>query len=77
MLIDHYENQRVLVRAYYSAFTALQKMKSESATKLRRIVHAMYSTAGVLSSIGRPITEGNDLFIHLVVEFFDARSRRE
>src|SRR5580765_576615 len=35
------------------------------------------STVGSLDGIGRPITSGEDLFVHLIVELFDSRSRRD
>lgn len=35
------------------------------------------STVSSLESIGRPITRGEDLFVHLIVDLLDARSRRE
>ncbi|XP_011696369.1 PREDICTED: uncharacterized protein LOC105455029 [Wasmannia auropunctata] len=77
MLTDHYENKRLLVRACFSAFTALPKMKGESVTELRRLFHGMLQTIGSLEGIGRPITNCSDLFVHLIVEMLDPRSRQE
>lgn len=76
-LVDYYENKRLLVRSYLSQFNALQKIKSESANDLRRLYHGIVNTVGALDSIGRPITKGEDLFVFLVVELLDPRSRRE
>ncbi|XP_070172246.1 uncharacterized protein [Polyergus mexicanus] len=76
-LTDYYENKRLLVRSYISKFTAIQRLKSESASDLRRLYHGVMSTVGSLESIGRPITRGEDLFVHLVVDLLDSRSRRE
>ncbi|XP_070158838.1 uncharacterized protein [Polyergus mexicanus] len=77
ILTGYYENKRLLVRSYISRFAALPKLKSESATKLRKLYHGVMSTVGALESIGRPITRGEDLFVHLVVDLLDSRSRRE
>ncbi|KMQ82670.1 hypothetical protein RF55_22190 [Lasius niger] len=77
MLADHYENKRLLVRSCFSAFTSTPRMKNESAADLKRIFHGMLSTVGTLESIGRPISDCTDLFVHLVVEMLDPRSRRE
>ncbi|KMQ83055.1 hypothetical protein RF55_21065, partial [Lasius niger] len=77
MLADHYENKRLLVRSCFSAFTATPRMKNESAEDLKRIFHGMLSTVGTLEGIGRPISDCTDLFVHLVVEMLDSRSRRE
>lgn len=49
-LTAHYENKRLLVRAYFSAFAALTKMKSESANELKRILQCVTSTASSLES---------------------------
>lgn len=60
MLTEHYENKRHLVGAYISSFTALPKMKSESASDLRRIFHSMVGIVGSLDGIGRPISNCTD-----------------
>ena len=77
VLTDFYENKRLLTRSYLSQFTSLQKLKNESAVELRKLYHSVRSTVGSLESIGRPIKSGEDLFVHLVVDLLDARSRRE
>ncbi|KMQ84153.1 bel12-ag transposon polyprotein, partial [Lasius niger] len=76
-LSEHFENKRLLVRSYLAAFTALPKMKSDSAADLRRIFHGVVTTVGALEGIGRPIASGTDLFVHLVIELLDTKTRRE
>ncbi|XP_011858553.1 PREDICTED: uncharacterized protein LOC105556088 [Vollenhovia emeryi] len=76
-LVNHYENTRILVRSFYSKYTALPKMKTESPSELRKLFHHMTSTVSALESIGRPITSSEDLFVFLTVEMLDPRSRRE
>lgn len=76
MLIDYYENKHLLVRSCFTTFTSLPKMKGESVSDLR-IFHGILHIMGSLESIGRPITDCNDLFVHLIVELLDTRSRRE
>ncbi|KMQ84252.1 hypothetical protein RF55_18106, partial [Lasius niger] len=76
-LRDYYENKRFLVRSYLANFLALQKMKSESAVELRKILHNIKTTVSSLETIGRPVTSNEDLFVHLAIELLDARSRRE
>ncbi|XP_011707600.1 PREDICTED: fatty acid synthase-like [Wasmannia auropunctata] len=77
MLMDHYANQRLLVRSCFSTFTAILKMKGETVSDLRRMFHGMLQTMGSLEGIGRPISSCSDLFVHLVVEMLDQRTRRE
>ncbi|KMQ86784.1 gag-pol protein, partial [Lasius niger] len=77
LLLEHYENKRLLLRSYFSAFTALPKMKNESASEMKRILQCVVSTVGALESIERPIASCEDLFVHLIVELLDARSRRD
>lgn len=74
VLLDYFENTRLLVRSYYAAYTALPKIKSELAPELRKL-HCMTSIAGSLESIGRPIANSEDLFVYLTVEMLDPRSR--
>jgi hypothetical protein len=76
-LADYYQNKRLLVRSYISRFLALQKLKGESASDMRKLYHGVMSTVGALESIGRPITRGEDLFVYLIVELLDPRSCRE
>ncbi|XP_011699579.1 PREDICTED: uncharacterized protein LOC105456909 [Wasmannia auropunctata] len=81
-LTDHFENKRLLVQSYLrfsltAAFTALPKMKSDSAADLRRIFHGVVSIVGAIEGINRPITNCSDLFIHLAVELFDFKTRRD
>ncbi|XP_050452147.1 uncharacterized protein LOC126851851 [Cataglyphis hispanica] len=76
-LRDYYENKHLLVRSYIARFLALQRVKGESSTDLRTLYHGVLNTVGSLESIGRPITSGEDLFVHLVVDLMDSQSRRE
>ncbi|XP_011687068.1 PREDICTED: uncharacterized protein LOC105449509 [Wasmannia auropunctata] len=77
ILAEHFENKRLLVRSYLTAFTSLPKMRPDSVDDLRRIFHGVVSTVGALEGIGRPITDCMDLFVHLVVELLDTKTRRE
>jgi len=61
LLVEHYENKRLLVRSSFSAFTALAKMKSESVSDLKRILQCVVTTVGSLESIERPIKSCEDL----------------
>ncbi|KAL6419298.1 hypothetical protein ACFW04_013938 [Cataglyphis niger] len=56
---------------------SIPRVKGESSAELRNLYHGVLSTVGSLESIGRPITSGKDLFVHLVVDLLDSRSRRE
>ncbi|KMQ90079.1 hypothetical protein RF55_10205 [Lasius niger] len=76
-LREHLENKRLLVRSYLAAFTSIPRMKADSVADLRRIFHGVVSTVGALEGIDRPISDGTDLFVHLVVELLDAKTRRE
>ncbi|KMQ90572.1 bel12-ag transposon polyprotein [Lasius niger] len=76
-LSSHFENTRFLVKSYLASFTSLPRMKAPSASGLRRIFHGVLLTVGALESIGRPISNCSDLFVHLVVELLDSKTRRE
>ncbi|KAL6419839.1 hypothetical protein ACFW04_011153 [Cataglyphis niger] len=77
VLTDYYENKRLLVRSYIAKFLSIPRVKGELSAELRNLYHGVLSTVGSLESIGRPITSGEDLFVHLVVDLLDSRSRRE
>ncbi|KMQ89434.1 gag-pol polyprotein precursor [Lasius niger] len=78
ILSKHFENKRELIRSNFATFTAVSKMKSETAEELSRIYHAVTTAVNGQESIGRPIdSNGMDLFNHLVVELFDPCTRLE
>lgn len=77
ILTGHFENPRLLVRSYLAQFTALTKLKGESSSELRQLYHCVISTVGSLESIGHPVASSEDLFVHLIVDLLDSRSRRE
>ncbi|KMQ87457.1 hypothetical protein RF55_13263 [Lasius niger] len=76
-LTEHYENKRLLVKSYCSAFTSLPRMKSETASELKRLFHSITGMVGALDSIGRPILNCSDMFVHMAVELLDSRSSYE
>jgi len=77
VLSDHFENKRLLIRSYLTAFTSLSQMKPESVSDLRRIFHGAVTAVGALEGIGRPVTSCSDLFVHFIVELLDSKTRRE
>ncbi|XP_029680154.1 uncharacterized protein LOC115245811 [Formica exsecta] len=77
LLKKHFENKE-LIRSNFAAFTAVNKMKGETAEELSRIYHAVTTAVNAQESIGRPINSHcMDLFNFLVVELFDSRTRLE
>jgi len=77
VMSDHFENKRLLVRFYLTALTSLPRMKSDSVSDLRKIFHGALATVDALEGVGRPVTDCSDLFVHLIVELLDAKTRRE
>ncbi|XP_024867526.1 uncharacterized protein LOC112451852, partial [Temnothorax curvispinosus] len=78
ILSKHYKNKKELIRSNFAAFTAVAKMKGDTADELSRIHHAVTTAVNAQESIGRPIlSHGMDLFNFLVVEMFDPRTRLE
>jgi len=78
LLSKHFENKKEFARSNFSTFTAVEKMKGDTAEELSRIYHAVTGVVNGQESIGRPIHSfGLDLFNHLVVELFDPKTRLE
>ncbi|KAL6420082.1 hypothetical protein ACFW04_014147 [Cataglyphis niger] len=78
ILKKHFENKEELIRSNFATFTAVAKMNGEIAEELSRVYHAVTTAMNTQESIGRPIeSHAMDLFSHLVVEHFDARTRLE
>lgn len=78
LLSKHYENKRELIRSNFAAFTAVTRMKGDTAEELGRIYHAVTTAVNAAESFGRPInSHGMDLFNYLAIELFDSRTRLE
>ncbi|XP_026829830.1 uncharacterized protein LOC113563037 [Ooceraea biroi] len=67
-LSDYYENKRLLIRSYFSNFTTFQKLKNESVIELRKLLHCLKSTTSSLESIGRALTNSENLFVFLAAQ---------
>nr|XP_012232071.1 PREDICTED: uncharacterized protein LOC105677796 [Linepithema humile] len=77
-LEKHYENKKELIHSNFAAFTAVAKIKADTAEELSRVYHAVTAAVNAQESIGRPIeTHGMDLFNHLIIDLFDPRTRLE
>lgn len=74
-LTDFYENTRLLVRSYLSKFLTMQKVKHNSASNLKRIFHGIVTIYDSLDNLEHPISESEDLFVHLIVELLGLRTR--
>jgi len=78
ILSRHFENKRELIRSNFASFTAVPRMKSETADELNRVYNAVTTAVNAQESIDRPIaSHGTDLFNYLVVELFDPQTRLE
>jgi len=78
ILSRHYENKRELIGSNFVAFTAVPKMKAETAEELNRVFNATTTAVNVQESIDRPIaSHGMDLFNCLVIKLFDPQTRLE
>ena len=51
VLMDHYENPRLLVKSYIAHFLALPNLKSESATEMKKLYYCVNNTIGSLEGI--------------------------
>lgn len=52
-------------------------MKSASIVEFRRVVEGVSLTADFLESIGRPVLNSDDYFVHHAVNLLDNETRRE
>lgn len=78
LLSRHFENKRELIRSNFAAFTAVPRMKAETAEELTRGFNAITAAVNAQESIDRLIgSHGMDLFNFLVVELFDPLTRLE
>ena len=77
LLMEHYDNERLIVRSYVDAIFAIQPLKPDSPHQLRKLVNVFLENTMALRALGQE-TEGCDyLWIHILTEKLDQESRRE
>lgn len=53
----------------------MPKIESESEVDLKRIFHCIINTYDSLDNLGRPVSNSEDLFVHIIVELLGSRTR--
>ncbi|XP_076301510.1 uncharacterized protein LOC143219381 [Lasioglossum baleicum] len=75
ILMEHYENKRILVRSCLDKLAALPKMRESSVQEMTQIQKGVSTVVNTMEGLGRPIDQTADWFVHSIVNLFDPTTR--
>ncbi|XP_076661083.1 uncharacterized protein LOC143364873 [Halictus rubicundus] len=76
ILVETYENSRLLVTAHLNILYDLPQVRSESADQLRSLRNKANLTINALKNLGRPVDTWDDLLVFFVTKKLDSKSRK-
>ncbi|XP_076301460.1 uncharacterized protein LOC143219342 [Lasioglossum baleicum] len=76
ILVETYENSRLLVAAHLNTLYDLPQVRSESAEQLQSLRNKATLTINALKILERPVAEWDDLLVFFVTKKLDSRSRK-
>lgn len=77
VLMDRYENKRILVNTHLQTLFRLQPMTKESSTELKELLFTTNQTITALKNLNRPVDAWDDWLVHNTVQKLDKMSRRD
>ncbi|XP_071056302.1 uncharacterized protein [Onthophagus taurus] len=72
LLIERYENRRVLIDAQLSILFSARSIRNESAYELKRLIGEVKESLGALESLGCPVNMWDHLLVYMLVRKLDA-----
>ncbi|KMQ91466.1 transposon polyprotein [Lasius niger] len=74
-LVSRYDNPRVLLATHMRVLLSTTPMTKPSAAEINRLISAVSHASRSFGSLGRPVKEWDDWFVHILVEKLDSSSR--
>ncbi|XP_076301767.1 uncharacterized protein LOC143219790 [Lasioglossum baleicum] len=75
ILMEHFENKRILVRSCLDKLAALPKMRESSVREITQIQKGVSTVVNTMEGLGRPIDKTADWFVHSIVNLFDPTTK--
>ena len=77
ILIDHYDNQRLIVNTHLSAIFNLKPLQGESASELRKLIVAFEENLMAIQALKVDISSSDFVWVHVLTKKLDSESRRQ
>ncbi len=77
LLMERYDNERMIVKSYVAAIFAIQPVKPDTPSQLRKLVNVFLENTMALKALGQETDSCDYLWIHILTEKLDQDSRRE
>ena len=76
-LLDHYDNNKVIMYSHVNSLLNLKKMSEESSTQLRRLVNQAVSNVNSLKALRVPVEQWNVILVPIITNCLDQTTRKE
>lgn len=76
-LIDHYENERIVVNTHLNRLLNIPPMTKESCSELKSILLTTTQSIRALKNLGRPTKHWDDWLVFITVQKLDHMSRKD
>ena len=77
ILIDHYDNQGLIVNTHLSAIFNLKPLQGESASELRKLIVAFEENLMAIQALKVDISSRDFVWVHVLTKKLDSESRRQ
>ncbi|XP_076660069.1 uncharacterized protein LOC143363357 [Halictus rubicundus] len=77
ILLEHFENKRILVRSCLDKLAALPRMRESTVREMTQIQKGVSTVINTLDGLGRPVDQTADWFVHSIVNLFDPTTREK
>ena len=68
ILIDHYDNQRLIVNTHLAAIFNLKPLQSESASQLRKLIVAFEENLMAIQALKVDVTSSDFVWVHVLTK---------
>nr|XP_022904560.1 uncharacterized protein LOC111416698 [Onthophagus taurus] len=77
LLIERYENRRVMVDTQLTLLLSARSLKAESASELKNLLGEVKEALGALESLGCPIKYWDNILFYLIVRKLDSETAKD
>ncbi|XP_022903946.2 uncharacterized protein [Onthophagus taurus] len=77
LLIERYENRRVMVDTQLTLLLSARSLKTESASELKKLLGEVKEALGALESLGCPIKYWDNILVYLIVRKLDSETAKD
>nr|XP_022910072.1 uncharacterized protein LOC111421154 [Onthophagus taurus] len=77
ILIDRYENKRILIDSHLSVLLSTRSIKQESSSELKRLISEIKENLGALEALDCPTNQWDNILVFLIVRRLDPETLKD